>query len=73
MRRLLIKEENEYYKKKEIIEAGHLTSRGLTKFLKPYRNYIIFIFRIEMVKKWLKITWYNIINKVKYSRYDIKC
>lgn len=41
MRSLLIKEENEYYKRKEIIEAGHLTSRGLTKFLKPYSNYII--------------------------------
>jgi hypothetical protein len=45
----------------------------LTKVLKPYSNYIIFIFRIEMVKKWLKITWYDIINKVKYSRYYIKC
>jgi hypothetical protein len=51
MRSLLIKEEYEYYKRKELIEAGQLTSRGLTKVLKPYSNYIIFIFRIEMVKK----------------------
>lgn len=42
MRSLLKREEREYYKKKEIIESGHLTSRGLTKFLKPYSKNIIY-------------------------------
>ncbi|CAD8181888.1 unnamed protein product [Paramecium pentaurelia] len=37
MKNLILKERKEYDKKKQIVESGQLTQRGMTKYLKPNR------------------------------------
>ncbi|CAD8161818.1 unnamed protein product [Paramecium octaurelia] len=37
MKKYILNEEREYLKRKQIIESGYLTQRGMTKFLKPNR------------------------------------
>ncbi|CAD8082642.1 unnamed protein product [Paramecium primaurelia] len=37
MKKYILNEEKEYLKRKQIIESGYLTQRGMSKFLKPNR------------------------------------
>ncbi|CAK63355.1 unnamed protein product (macronuclear) [Paramecium tetraurelia] len=67
MKKYIQTEEREYLKKKQIIESGYLTQRGMSKFLKPNRNYNILYLGLKWQKNDLKLHDTNLKTKLNIA------